>query len=64
VQKVMVKEWTKFIKLGIVGLLLVIVLVVSGEQLQGIEALVLGIIPYVLYQLYCVAHWAMKRKNK
>ena len=62
-QKVTIKEWTKFIKLGIVGLLLVIVLVVSGEQLQGIDALVLGLIPYVIYQFYCLARWVLKQKK-
>jgi hypothetical protein len=64
VQKALAKEWVKLVKLGLAGLLLVIVLVVSGEQLQGLEALILGMIPYFLYQLYCVIRWAMKRTNK
>ncbi len=63
-KKVIAKEWLKFFKLGVVGLVLVIVLVVSGEQLHGVEALVLGIMPYLLYQLYRAACWAMKAKNK
>ena len=53
-KKVVAREWIKVVKLGIAGLLLVIVVVLSGEQLQGIEALILGIIPYILYQLYCL----------
>jgi hypothetical protein len=64
VKKVIAREWVKFVKLGIIGLLLVIVVVLAGEQLQGIEALILGITPYILYQLYCVACWAMKRTKK
>ena len=63
-KKVIAKEWIKVVKLGIAGLLLVIVVVVSGEQLQGTDALILGIIPYILYQLYCVTCWAMKRTKK
>ncbi len=63
-KKVIAKEWIKLFKLGVVGLVLVIILVVSGEQLQGVEALVLGITPYILYQLYSVTRWAMKARNK
>ncbi len=63
-KKRITKEWLKLLKLGIVGLLLVIVLVVSGEQLQGIEALILGIIPYILYQIYCAIRWFGKRPKK
>lgn len=63
-QKVLAKESVKLLKFGIVGLLLVIVLVLAGEQLKGIEALILGITPYILYQLYCAIQWAGKRKKK
>ena len=63
-QKVAAKELMKLVKLCIVGLLLVIIVVLSGEQLQGIEALVMGIIPYILYQLYCVIRWVMHRTKK
>lgn len=63
-QKVLVKESVKLLKFGIVGLLLVIVLVLAGEQLSGIEALILGITPYVLYQIYCGIQRATKRKKK
>ena len=63
-QKVIAREWIKLCKLGIAGLLLVIVLVVSGEELEGIDALILGITPYILYQLYCAIRWAVKRTKK
>lgn len=63
-QKVLAKESIKLLKLGIVGLLFVIVLVLAGEELSGIEALILGITPYVLYQIYCAIQWATKHKKK
>ena len=63
-KKGITKEWVKLVKLGVTGLLLVIVVVLAGEQLQGIEALILGITPYIIYQLYCVSCWAMKRTKK
>lgn len=62
-QKVLAKESVKLLKLCIVGLLLVFVVVLSGEQLQGIELMILGITPYILYQLYCVFQWVRKRKK-
>lgn len=63
-QKVLAKESMKLLKLGILGGLLVIILVLAGEQLGGIEALILGITPYVLYQLYRGIQWATKRNKK
>ncbi len=63
-QKVLAKESVKLLKLGVIGLLLVIVLVLAGEQLSGIEALILGITPYVLYQAYCAIHRTKRRKKK
>lgn len=63
-QKVIKKESMKFFKLLLVGLLLIIVLVLSGEQLKGSEILILGITPYILYQIYCAIHRAMRRKKK
>jgi len=64
VKKVVAREWIKLVKLGAAGLLLVIVVVLAGEQLQGIEALILGITPYILFQLYSIICWAMKRTKK
>jgi len=63
-QKVLAKESIKFLKLCIIGLLLVIVVVLAGEQLSGIEALILGITPYIIYQGYCAIHRATRRKKK
>jgi len=61
-QKVLAKESVKLVKLGVIGWLLVLVL--AGEQLSGIEAVTLGIIPCVLYQAYCAFHWTKRRKKK
>ncbi len=63
-KKVIKKESLKFLKLLLVGLLLIIVLVLSGEQLKGSEILILSIIPYILYQIYCVIHRKMRHKKK
>lgn len=63
-QKVIKKESLKFFKLLVVGLLLIIVLVLSGEQLKGSEMLILGMTPYILYQIYCAIHWRMRHKKK
>lgn len=63
-QKVIKKESLKFFKLFLVGLLLIIVLVLSGEQLKGSEMLILGITPYILFQIYRGIHWGMRHKNR
>lgn len=63
-QKLIKKESLKFFKLLLVGLLLVIILVLSGEQLKGSEILILSIMPYILYQLYCAIKRTMRRKKK
>lgn len=63
-QKVVAKELVKLIKLGIIGFLLVIIVVLAGEKLTGIEAIILGVIPYILYQLYCAFNKARRRKKK
>lgn len=63
-QKVLKKESMTFFKLFMVGLLLIIVLVLSGEQLTGIEILILGITPYFLYQIYRAVHAKTRRKKK
>jgi hypothetical protein len=63
-QKVIKKESLKFFKLFMVGLLLIIVLVLSGEELKGTEMLILGITPYILLQIYRAVHWRMRHKKK
>ncbi|WP_297810729.1 hypothetical protein [uncultured Methylophaga sp.] len=63
-QKVYKKEALKLLKLGIVGFLLVIILVLAGEKLTGTEAVILGIAPYILYQIYCAIQGAMRHKKK
>lgn len=63
-QKVVAKELVKLIKLGIIGFLLVIIVVLAGEKLTGIEAIILGVIPYILYQLYCAFNKVRRRKKK
>lgn len=63
-QKVLAKESMKFLKLVAVGLLLIIVLILAGEKLSGIEALILALLPYVLYQIYSAIQSAKKRKRK
>ncbi|MAX51721.1 MAG: hypothetical protein CMH22_07035 [Methylophaga sp.] len=63
-RKVFAKESMKFLKLGVVGLLLIIVLILAGEKLSGIEALILVLLPYVLYQIYTAIQSAKKRKKK
>jgi hypothetical protein len=63
-QKVIKKESLKFFKRLLVGLLLIIVLILSGEKLKGSEILILSIIPYILYQSYCVIHRKMRHKKK
>lgn len=63
-QKVIAKESVKLIKLGIIGFLLIIIVVLADEKLTGIEAVLLGITPYILYQLYCVFYKARRRKKK
>ncbi|BDZ72380.1 MULTISPECIES: hypothetical protein [Methylophaga] len=63
-RKVFAKESIKFLKLGVVGLLLIIVLILAGEKLSGIEALILGLLPYVLYQIYTAIQSAKKHKKK
>lgn len=63
-KKVIKKEAVKLLKLGIVGFLLVIVVVLAGEKLTGIEAILLGIAPYIFYQLYCFIQRAMGRKTR
>ena len=63
-QKVYKKEAFKLLKLGIVGFLLVIILVLAGEKLTGTEAIILGIAPYILYQLYCAIQSLIREKRK
>ncbi|HDY84468.1 hypothetical protein LCGC14_1378150 [marine sediment metagenome] len=63
-QKRLAKESVKFLKLGVVGLLLIIVLILAGEQLSSIEAVILGLLPYVLYQIYSAIQWAKKHKKR
>lgn len=63
-QKVVVKESIKFLKLLAVGFLLIIILVLAGEKLTGTEAVILAITPYILYQLYYSFHRSMHRKKK
>lgn len=63
-QKVIAKESVKLIKLGIMGFLLIIIVVLAGEKLTGAEAVILGIAPYILYQLYCAFYRARRRKKK
>jgi hypothetical protein len=62
--KVMKKEAIKLLKLGMVGFLLVIVVVLAGEKLSVGEMFILGITPYVVYQLYCAIHWLKRHKQK
>jgi asparagine N-glycosylation enzyme membrane subunit Stt3 len=63
-QKVIKKESLKLLKLCIVGFLLIIVLVLAGEKLTFIEAVILGITPYILYQIYCATQWLKRRKKR
>ncbi len=63
-QKGLAKESMKFLKLGAVGLLLIIVLILAGEKLSGIDALILGLLPYVIYQIYSAIQSAKKRKKR
>jgi ABC-type antimicrobial peptide transport system permease subunit len=63
-QKVLAKESMKFLKLVAVGLLLIIVLILAGEKLSGIESLILTLLPYLLYQIYSAIQSAKKRKRK
>jgi uncharacterized membrane protein len=63
-QKVYKKEAFKLLKLGIVGFLLVIILVLAGEKLSGTEAVILGMAPYIIFQLYCVIQRARARRKK
>ncbi len=63
-RKVLAKESIKFLKFGAVGLLLIIVLVLAGEQLSGLEALILGLTPYILYQAYCAIYRTKRRHKK
>lgn len=63
-QKVLVKESMKFLKLLIVGLLLIIVLILAGEQLSNIETVILALLPYVLYQIYSAIKSAKKHKKR
>jgi uncharacterized membrane protein len=63
-QKVYKKEAFKLLKLGVVGFLLVIILVLAGEKMTGTEMVILAITPYILYQLYCVFNRARRAKKK
>lgn len=63
-QKVLAKESVKLLKLGAVGFLLIIILVLAGEKLTATEMIILGITPYVVYQLYCAIHWMKYRKKR
>ncbi|SFK35586.1 hypothetical protein [Methylophaga sulfidovorans] len=63
-QKGLAKESMKFLKLGAVGLLLIIVLILAGEKLSGIDALILGLLPYVIYQIYSAIQSAKKGKKR
>jgi uncharacterized membrane protein len=63
-QKVYKKEAFKLLKLGIVGFLLIIILVLAGEKLSGTETVILGVAPYILYQIYCAIQHATRRKKK
>jgi uncharacterized membrane protein len=63
-KKVIKKELLTIFKLLLLGLLLVIVLVLSGEQLKGLEILILSITPYILYQIYRAIHRGMRRKKR
>lgn len=63
-QKVIAKESVKLLKLGTVGFLLIIVVVVAGGKLTATEMIILGITPYIVYQLYCAYQRATRRKKK
>lgn len=63
-QKVYKKEAFKLLKLGVVGFLLVIILVLAGEKMTGVEMVILAITPYIFYQLYCVLNRARRPKKK
>lgn len=63
-QKVIAKESVKLLKLGVVGFLLIIVVVLAGEKLTATEMIILGITPYIVYQLYCGYQRATRRKKK
>lgn len=63
-KKLLMRESIKLLKLLAVGFLLIIILVLAGEKLTGIEMIILGITPYILYQLYCAYQQAMRRKKK
>jgi|GEM_PF-907964 len=62
-KKVIKKESMKFFKLLLVGLLLIIILILSGEKLAGSEILILSLTPYILYQIYCAIHQTARRKK-
>lgn len=62
-QKVLAKESIKLLKLGVVGFLLIIVVVLAGEKLTATEMIILGVTPYIVYQLYCAYQRAMRRKK-
>ncbi|WP_297810717.1 hypothetical protein [uncultured Methylophaga sp.] len=63
-QKLLAKESIKLLKLASVGFLLIIILVLAGEKLTGTEAVILGIAPYILYQVYCAIQRTTRRKKK
>lgn len=63
-KKVIAKESIKLLKLLAVGFLLIIILVLAGEKMTGIEAVILAITPYILYQLYCAFQRARRRNKK
>lgn len=63
-QKVYKKEAFKLLKLGVVGFLLVIILVLAGEKMTATEMVILAITPYILYQLYCVFNRTKRPKKK
>lgn len=63
-KKVLARESIKLLKLLAVGFLLIIILVLAGEKLTGVEAVILGIAPYILYQLYFVIQLVMRPKKK
>lgn len=63
-KKVYKKETFKLLKLGVVGFLLVIILVLAGEKMTGSEMVILAVTPYILYQIYCAFNKGKRGKKK
>ncbi|AFJ03716.1 hypothetical protein Q7C_2595 [Methylophaga frappieri] len=62
-QKGLKKQLLKFFKFLLVGLLLIIVLILTGEQLNVVEIMILGITPYLLYLIYMAVNRSILRKK-